>query len=509
MDAGIHFIEKYYKNLYNSKEVKYATRFYKNENKFEDIKDYFDRLEDISRRAINSGKKDLLYNCFFRRYVIKKENINNKYTDEEKEKIIEAQKESLIPWLDYLNTYSKEAYWIKYYIFQGMVGVGTYSEARDVFMKRSNKTISPFIEFNLTAVDKLMNYIKQYVYKTLRDKTLEDIIGNNSFNTLYYVLLQECRNNTSNITNGIWIKYNQGSKEDAYKLWNSIVYQNTFWCTKERSRCMDQLCGPRSGDFYVYYTNDKNDNPVIPRIAIRFIGNKIHEIRGVLDSSQNLEPSLTEVVKKKLDTFDFLGDEAKMTSLKKIEHNRKITELNRKTNKGISLTREEVDFIFEINEKIYTFAEGEDKRIHEIRSKNIIIDPDYLLKASKRVVNILKYASVDLKNNKELVTKIMKSKYFLVDQVGEKLKDDIKFMWPIIFADPMYIRNAGPNIKKHIGVALYVLRHNLEAFRYLNVNLLKSEKFVRLAKEIPGFEKKYLLSNNCDIIPKGDLNEDK
>ena len=109
MDAGIHFIEKYYKNLYNSKEVKYATRFYKNENKFEDIKDYFDRLEDISKRAINSGKKDLLYNCFFRRYVIKKENINNKYTDEEKEKIIEAQKESLIPWLDYLNTYSKEA----------------------------------------------------------------------------------------------------------------------------------------------------------------------------------------------------------------------------------------------------------------------------------------------------------------------------------------------------------------------------------------------------------------
>ena len=82
-------------------------------------------------------------------------------------------------------------------------------------------------------------------------------------------------------------------------------------------------------------------------------------------------------------------------------------------------------------------------------------------------------------------------------------------MWPIIMKDPMCIRNAGPSIKKHIGVALYVLKHNLEAFRYFNINLMKSEKFIRLAKDIPGFEKKYLLTNNCDIIPKGDLNEDK
>ena len=63
---GIYFIEKYYKNLYNSNEVKYANRFYNNSNKFEDIKNYFDRLENISQRAINSGKKELLYNCFLK-----------------------------------------------------------------------------------------------------------------------------------------------------------------------------------------------------------------------------------------------------------------------------------------------------------------------------------------------------------------------------------------------------------------------------------------------------------
>ena len=62
MDAGIHFIERYYKNLYNSKEVKYATRFHRNENKFEVIKVYFDRLENISKRITIQLLFSSLYN---------------------------------------------------------------------------------------------------------------------------------------------------------------------------------------------------------------------------------------------------------------------------------------------------------------------------------------------------------------------------------------------------------------------------------------------------------------
>ena len=509
---GIYFIEKYYKNLYNSNEVKYANRFYNNSNKFEDIKNYFDRLENISQRAINSGKKELLYNCFFRRYVIKKENINNRFTNEEKDKIIEAQKDSLRPWLDYLNNSCKEDYWIKYYIFQGMLGMGTYSESKDSFMKRSNKTISPFIEFNITPVDKLIEYIKKYVNGKLKDKSIENMIKSNGFSKLYYMLLKEYKNNINNTSNGIWIKYNKGSKEDAYKLWNSVVYQNTFWCTKDRNTCIRQICGGgqyKAGDFYVYYTNDENDNPIIPRIAIRFENEDIKEIRGVLDSSQNIEPSLTDIIKKKLDSFSFLTNLDKDYYLKAISDNRKITKLNQKAAKGIPLNKEELDYIYEINEYIYSFSDKPDKRIHEIRSKNIIKDKDYLLKASERIENILKYASIEIKNDKELVNKIIKGRHYLFDQVGERLKDDIEFMWPIIKQDPMCIRYAGPNVKKHRCVALYVLRKDLDAWRFLNIKLLKDNIFIDLAKKIPGFEKKYLLTNKCDIIDTGDLNEDK
>lgn len=511
---GIYFIEKYYKNLYNSNEVKHSARFHKNKNKFEDIRDYFDRLESISSRAINSGKKELLYNTFFSRYIIKKEDISNTYKDETKDKIIEAQKDSLRPWLDYLNNpLNKEAYWLKYYIFQGMVKIGTYKEAKDIFMKRSSKTTSPFMEFDETAVNKLVSYIKEYVYDTLHDKNMEELISSNSFNTLYYVLLKEHKNNISNTANGIWIKYNKGSKEDAYKLWNSVIYKNTFWCTADRGTCIDQICGGgkyKGGDFYVYYTNDANENPTIPRIAIRCEDDEIKEIRGVLDSSQNLEPSLTGVVKRKLDSFKFVSELDKKYYLKAIEDNRRITKLNQKVGKGIKLTPEELDFVYEINEYIYSFGDGKDPRLDTIRSKNLIDDPVYLFNASKRIENILEYASIDLKNDKELVNKILRKRYYLITQVGEKLKDDLEFMLPILKKDPMYIMNAGNNVRKNTEVALLVIKYHIDLFRYLNVNLLNNPEFLEEAKKVPGFEKKYLLTNNCDIIPnKGDSNENK
>ena len=80
-----------------------------------------------------------------------------------------------------MNPLNKEAYWLKYYIFQGMVKIGTYKESRDIFMKRSSKTTSPFMEFDEVAVNKLVSYIKEYVYDTLHDRSMEEMICSNSF----------------------------------------------------------------------------------------------------------------------------------------------------------------------------------------------------------------------------------------------------------------------------------------------------------------------------------------
>ena len=74
-----------------------------------------------------------------------------------------------------------------------------------------------------------------------------------------------------------------------------------------------------SGEYAISETNDllniakditiltNGDNaPEFRADNVKVDTREIQEIKGVLDSSQNLEPSLTGVVKKKLDSFKFL-----------------------------------------------------------------------------------------------------------------------------------------------------------------------------------------------------------
>ncbi len=80
-------------------------------------------------------------------------------------------------------------------------------------------------------------------------------------------------------------------------------------------------------------------------------------------------------------------------------------------------------------------------------------------------------------------------------------------MLPIIKKDPYYIRFASNKIKSDREIALIVLKANLEYFRFLDLSLLNDEEFTKSASNIPGFVKKYILKDNCDIIPNGDLIE--
>ena len=82
-------------------------------------------------------------------------------------------------------------------------------------------------------------------------------------------------------------------------LVKSLEGRGTRWCTAGEETARQQLS---NGDFYVYYTKDKNGEYKIPRIAIRMEGSSIGEIRGVA-SHQNLEPEMEEVVEEKLKEF--------------------------------------------------------------------------------------------------------------------------------------------------------------------------------------------------------------
>ena len=112
-----------------------------------------------------------------------------------------------------------------------------------------------------------------------------------------------------------------------------ITLQNkgTGWCTAGQSTAETQI---DSGDFYVYYTYDKNNEPTQPRIAIRMNGkSEIGEVRGILQH-QSLEPQMNDILQTKLSEFGPEADKYK----KKTEDMRKMTEIETKTNNNESLS---------------------------------------------------------------------------------------------------------------------------------------------------------------------------
>ena len=499
MDKGIYFIERYYKNLYSDIKNKRGS---KNINKYKDIESYFNRIEVISKKAIYNNKIDLLYDFYYRKYIT-----NN----DDSTKLILI--ESLKPWLDYLITDDNVTpFWVKFYIFQGMVKVGSFNKEKGTYNKRISNTKAPFIELNKEAVKKLSIELQRYVKEEKMNKNIRLLFKHSNFICTYLYILDEIKKKQQRDNDGVWKKYNKECIEDAHKLYNSIEGKNTFWCIKDLSVCIKEIMGTSTmfpTDFYIYYTKDDKNNYTMPRLAIRSTNDSIVEVKGIADFCQNVEFSMLPIVQKKIKELNDLPTLDREYYLKAINDYKELIRLCDKTRNNISFTKEEMDFAYEINEPIYLFSDQYDQRIDFIRKNHIITDKDFLIKASFRVEDVLKYTTEELKNNRETVSMIIKDRFYLLNLVGDKLKTDKEFMLPIIKKDPYYIRFAGGSIKKDREIALIVLKANLEFFKYMDLSLLKDEEFTKAASNIPGFVKKYILKDNCDIIPNGDLNENR
>ena len=264
-----------------------------------------DRLERIHTKADTETKKELLYSLYFDKHVIKEKNIPYGM---DKESIINAQKKSLGMWLEYLsNETANYPTWAKYWAFQGMLKMGSYDETKEVYLKRNKNTIAPFVSANPEIIAKSIETISKLVKgEEVTTDTLEKINKMDSFNKIYSLFEKKYKQNIidKTSTEGVWKKYNQGSREDAIKLSKSLENMNTGWCTASEDMAIKQICGPydtkNGGDFYVYYTKNNNGEYSIPRIAIRLNNHdEIGEIRGIEDG-QNLEEKMVDVLEKKL-----------------------------------------------------------------------------------------------------------------------------------------------------------------------------------------------------------------
>ncbi len=382
---AIRFIDRLYRDLYKSDEIlRHST--HNETDKFNNLKDYFDMQKNIHETFATTEKRiEILRDFYHKRYVIKPEDIPESYYEFIREKeldigkgylsfdkytkegiikeVLKDQETSLDRWFDYFLSEETKKYptWVKYWAFQGMLKLGTYNQKIKSFNKRTKHTTAAFVELNKEVLNNTMDLIIKAVNKEeISDEQLKKLTNEGTFQKIYtYFFSKEKENLYQN--DGIWIKYDKGG--DYKKLANSLNGYDTNWCTKAEGTALAQLS---CGDFYVYYTIDKNGEYKVPRLAIRMEDDNIAEIRGILQN-QNIEPELKGILEEKLKEFP---DRDKYYI--KVEHMDKLTGIYKKHKNNIELSVEELRFLYEIDEYIVGFGHRHDPRVAEIISKRDI-----------------------------------------------------------------------------------------------------------------------------------------
>ncbi len=299
--------------------------------------------------------------------------------EKEKEKITEQtikdQEESLNYWLNYLLSPEAENYPLefRYWAFVEMLKCGSYDEKRKTFNERTKSTIAPFPPLNQQALaivlDEIIRKQKKeppQILSSLQDenerKEFEKRLRSENFRDLYgfaldYVKRLVLPKERLPIIKGEWRVFKKGS--DPKELVKAIQNFPTGWCIAGEGTAASYLS---HSDIYIYFSEDANGNPTIPRAAIVYNPElqSITEVRGVAEF-QNLDPYIHPVVEEKL--REIPGGIKRMETM---NDQRKLAEIYLKHLNNQELTQEELRFIYEIYRKIKIFGYGRDPRIEKI-----------------------------------------------------------------------------------------------------------------------------------------------
>jgi len=292
----------------------------------------------------------------------------------------QVQKETLTEWLNYLKTNDAEyPMWFRYFTVRNLQKMGAWEKAKGEYSKRAPLTIAPFPELNPEALGFVYKALSSGLHKEdltgeenkEKRQKLEQLTARKDFAKLYaFAQLETAGQLNKESLKGKWIKYHQRS--NPHLLEQALRKKNTHWCTAEGSAPAHL----QRGDFYAYYTqNPKTGQYTEPRIAIRMAGEQITEIRGI-EAGQELEVAMAPALEEKLKEFGPKADAYR----KKAADMKKMTELDNKsfgkdkktgeeTYLNPKLTKEELEFLYEINSPIEGFGYRKDPRIKELRSQ--------------------------------------------------------------------------------------------------------------------------------------------
>lgn len=366
------------------------------QNPLDRIQNYLNRFHEIiDQKDSKRGEHglELIKGRFHAKYVIKPDEIPEAYFDNQRrlareqghgdieidprakaqltEVIIADQTSSLDKWMDYLS--SPDAPYpdaLKYFTLRAVINMAEYDKERKMYPQRSKGTTKPFPDLNrealayvLDAVDK--KYKGQQVDLSSLDENaaleFDNLLRGENFARLYAWAIEKvtpASEEELSATKGSWVKYNKNS--DPTPLVRSLQGHGTGWCTAGESTARTQLQG---GDFYVYYSFDKDGKPTTPRAAIRMEENRIAEVRGIAPE-QNLDSGAVTIVEEKLKEFP---DGASYK--KKVSDMGRLTNIENQIRQGQQSSGEDLVFLYEIDSSIEGFGFDKDPRIEEIRSQ--------------------------------------------------------------------------------------------------------------------------------------------
>ncbi|MBR2659023.1 hypothetical protein IKD57_04040 [Candidatus Saccharibacteria bacterium] len=348
-----------------------------------------------------------------------------KLSSREKELLVEDiqkhQRESLESWTNYLS-HEDCPYptWFKVYTMNGISKMGVFDKSKNIFKKRDNTSVAPYPHLNQATLAKVYDTITDFynvdVDKDLagakdvpddetesaRNAELDALVKSGNFNKLYSKLLlsekmiMKTPERTEDI-HGEWVEYGLGD-EDAI----ASAADGTPWCVASPSVGRSYLTTGKYGNSYnneygeskakfiFFHLHDEDgrlaDN-ACASIRLDTDGN-VAEISGLKDG-QALEDSLVPIVEEKVRSLP--GGEK---FLKAFADKHTLIALDRKMQKGEDLTKEELEFLYEINRPIETLDtyNDADPRIPEIKEK---YDIEYALDAGIDTNNLVSNLSPD------------------------------------------------------------------------------------------------------------------
>ena len=180
------------------------------------------------------------------------------------------------------------------------------------------------------------------------------------------------------VIDGKWRRFTKGQEKEMF---DSLQGHHTGWCLEGSiNTCEGYL---DNGDALIYYSNDKRGDPTIPRLTIAFRGKGIREISGI-EEGQTLDEYIFPVLKEKLEEYP---QEAERYN-KAAEDMKRVTEIH---NSPLSISKEDLRFLYEIDGKIHNFRGGTDPRVKEIlRGRDKREDIAYIFGVPKDQISLSK-----------------------------------------------------------------------------------------------------------------------